>query len=60
MKPITKGITGGVVSEILIPNPEGLSSSVIYPEVIQHLELEYAAPYITLDDQDKVMTNLIR
>jgi hypothetical protein len=52
MKPITKGITGGVVSKILIPNPEGLSSSAIYPEVIQHLELENTAPYITIDDQD--------
>eukprot|EP00957_Ditylum_brightwellii_P086899 6613733-Ditylum_brightwellii.AAC.1 len=60
MKPITKGITGGVVNELLIPNPEILSSSAIYPEVLHLLNLEHTILYVTLDDQDKVMSKLIQ
>eukprot|EP00957_Ditylum_brightwellii_P127881 9752237-Ditylum_brightwellii.AAC.1 len=60
MTPIMKGITGGVVNELLIPNQERLSPPAVYPEVLTTLNFGHAHPYITLDDQDKVMSTLIR
>eukprot|EP00957_Ditylum_brightwellii_P072027 5474615-Ditylum_brightwellii.AAC.1 len=41
MKHITKGVTDGVVKELLI-------------KVMSHLDFEHATPYISLDDQDKI------
>eukprot|EP00957_Ditylum_brightwellii_P171742 13074405-Ditylum_brightwellii.AAC.1 len=32
MKPITKGVTGGVVRELLVPNPDALSCPATYDE----------------------------
>eukprot|EP00957_Ditylum_brightwellii_P092097 7012599-Ditylum_brightwellii.AAC.1 len=55
-----KGITGVVVNKLLIPNPETLSSSAIYPEVLHLLNFEHAIPYVTLDNQDEVMSKLIQ
>eukprot|EP00957_Ditylum_brightwellii_P050682 3842367-Ditylum_brightwellii.AAC.1 len=60
MKPITKGISGGVVDKLLVPNPEILSSSAIYSDVLATLDFVHAQPYITLDDQDEVMLTLIQ
>eukprot|EP00957_Ditylum_brightwellii_P201201 15324539-Ditylum_brightwellii.AAC.5 len=40
MKPITKGITGGVVSELLIPNPEALTSPAMYDDVLEALQCQ--------------------
>eukprot|EP00957_Ditylum_brightwellii_P142885 10887455-Ditylum_brightwellii.AAC.1 len=55
MKPITKGMTGGGVSEVHIPNPEPISSPAIYDTVINYLAFEHGEPYKGLDDQDEVM-----
>eukprot|EP00957_Ditylum_brightwellii_P099504 7579556-Ditylum_brightwellii.AAC.1 len=60
MKPITKGITGGVVNELLIPNPEKLSTPVMYPDVINCLDFEHATPFLVMDDQDEIMSTLIK
>eukprot|EP00957_Ditylum_brightwellii_P022060 1664097-Ditylum_brightwellii.AAC.1 len=60
MKPITKGITRGVVNKVLVPNPEQLLSPAVYLEVLATLDFGQTHPYITLDDQGKVMSTLIR
>eukprot|EP00957_Ditylum_brightwellii_P038387 2902009-Ditylum_brightwellii.AAC.1 len=38
MTPVTKGITGGVVSKLLVPNPELLSSPAMHDEVLDSLQ----------------------
>eukprot|EP00957_Ditylum_brightwellii_P035624 2700752-Ditylum_brightwellii.AAC.1 len=38
MKPITKGILGGVVNTLLVPNPVALSSPAIYNNVVDSLK----------------------
>eukprot|EP00957_Ditylum_brightwellii_P089222 6794607-Ditylum_brightwellii.AAC.1 len=53
MKSITKGITGGTISELLVPNPEALSSSAMYNDVLESLQFQHAQPFKALDDQDK-------
>eukprot|EP00957_Ditylum_brightwellii_P133682 10192337-Ditylum_brightwellii.AAC.1 len=60
MKPITKGMTGGVVSELIVPNPEALSSPAMYDEVLDTLQFQHAQPFKVLDDQDEVMSTLVR
>eukprot|EP00957_Ditylum_brightwellii_P052216 3959380-Ditylum_brightwellii.AAC.1 len=60
MKPITKGITGGVVNELIVPNPEIFMSPAMYTDVITMLKFEHAVPYLMLDDQDDVMLTLIK
>eukprot|EP00957_Ditylum_brightwellii_P016778 1262689-Ditylum_brightwellii.AAC.1 len=60
MKPITKGIMGGVVSEFLVPNPEALTSLAMYDEVLDTLQFQHAQPFKVLNDQDEVMSALIR
>eukprot|EP00957_Ditylum_brightwellii_P022825 1721899-Ditylum_brightwellii.AAC.1 len=60
MKPITKGIMGGTASELLVPNPEALSSSAMYNEVLESLQFQHAQPFKVLNDQDKVMLALVR
>eukprot|EP00957_Ditylum_brightwellii_P059336 4504509-Ditylum_brightwellii.AAC.1 len=37
MKPITKGFTGGVVSKLIVPNPEALTSPATYKEILDTL-----------------------
>eukprot|EP00957_Ditylum_brightwellii_P007561 572162-Ditylum_brightwellii.AAC.1 len=53
MKPITKGVIGGVVSKLLVPNPEVLSSPAMYDEMWDSLQLQHAQPFAVLDDQDE-------
>eukprot|EP00957_Ditylum_brightwellii_P173026 13173155-Ditylum_brightwellii.AAC.1 len=60
MKPITKGISGRVVNELLVPNPEIISSSAICLDVLGTLDFTHAQPYLTLDDQDEIISTLIR
>eukprot|EP00957_Ditylum_brightwellii_P086259 6564228-Ditylum_brightwellii.AAC.1 len=59
MKPITKGDTGGVVKELLDPNPESLSSPTMYCKVLNYLDFKHATLYVALDDQDEIMSRLI-
>eukprot|EP00957_Ditylum_brightwellii_P194822 14840588-Ditylum_brightwellii.AAC.1 len=58
MKPITKGVTGGVVSEIHVLNPTLISSLAVYDSAIHSLAFENAETYTVLDDQDTVMSRL--
>eukprot|EP00957_Ditylum_brightwellii_P005797 441966-Ditylum_brightwellii.AAC.1 len=60
IKPITKGITGIVISELQVPNPETLTSLAMYDEVFDTPQFQHARPFKVLDDQDKVMSTLIR
>eukprot|EP00957_Ditylum_brightwellii_P159212 12117916-Ditylum_brightwellii.AAC.1 len=60
MKPITKGITGGVVKELIVPNPEMVMTLAMYPEVITTMAFEHTVPYLIMDDQDDVMLTLIK
>eukprot|EP00957_Ditylum_brightwellii_P080042 6087273-Ditylum_brightwellii.AAC.1 len=60
MKPITKGMTGGVVSEVHIPNPRPIPCPAIYDTVINYLAFDHNEPYKVLDDQDEVMSTLIK
>eukprot|EP00957_Ditylum_brightwellii_P129317 9865187-Ditylum_brightwellii.AAC.2 len=53
MKPITKGIMVGVVSEFFMPNPEALISSAMYDEVLDSLKFQHEQPFKVLDDQDE-------
>eukprot|EP00957_Ditylum_brightwellii_P078315 5954794-Ditylum_brightwellii.AAC.1 len=53
MKPITKGITGGAVSKLLVSNPVALASSAMYNEVFESLQFQHAQPFKVLNDQDK-------
>eukprot|EP00957_Ditylum_brightwellii_P160923 12251830-Ditylum_brightwellii.AAC.1 len=53
MKPITKGISGEVVKELLIPNPDALSCPATYDEVLESLQFKHAQPLVVLDDQDE-------
>eukprot|EP00957_Ditylum_brightwellii_P022790 1718633-Ditylum_brightwellii.AAC.1 len=59
MKLITKGMTGDVVSELIVPNPEALSSPAMYDEVLDTLHFQHAQPFKVLDDQDEVMSALV-
>eukprot|EP00957_Ditylum_brightwellii_P109935 8385589-Ditylum_brightwellii.AAC.1 len=60
MKPITKGMTGGVVSKLIVPNPEVLISPAMYNEVLDTLHFQHVQPFEVLDDQDEVMLVLVR
>eukprot|EP00957_Ditylum_brightwellii_P161995 12333884-Ditylum_brightwellii.AAC.1 len=53
-KPITKGGTGGVVKERLVPNPESLSSPAMYSKVLNYLDFKHATPHVALDDQNEI------
>eukprot|EP00957_Ditylum_brightwellii_P044781 3397072-Ditylum_brightwellii.AAC.1 len=53
MKLITKGVTGGVVNKLLVPNPEGLSSPAMHDKGWDSLKFQHAQPFAVLDDQDK-------
>eukprot|EP00957_Ditylum_brightwellii_P040603 3073684-Ditylum_brightwellii.AAC.1 len=59
MKPITKGITDGSVSEIHVPNPLQISCSAMYDTIIDILRFHHAEPFIHINDPDKVMHHLI-
>eukprot|EP00957_Ditylum_brightwellii_P189869 14454745-Ditylum_brightwellii.AAC.1 len=59
MQPITKGITGSVVSELLVPNPEALTSPAMYGEALTSLNFEHVQPFKMLDDQDENMSTLV-
>eukprot|EP00957_Ditylum_brightwellii_P153213 11661213-Ditylum_brightwellii.AAC.1 len=60
MKPITKGISGRVVKELLVPNSDALSCPATYDEVLESLQFKHAQPLAVLDDQDEVMSALVR
>eukprot|EP00957_Ditylum_brightwellii_P031866 2416084-Ditylum_brightwellii.AAC.1 len=60
MKPITKGISGGVVKELLVPNPEALSCPAAYDEALESLQFKHAQPLVVLDDQDTVILTLVQ
>eukprot|EP00957_Ditylum_brightwellii_P193877 14764652-Ditylum_brightwellii.AAC.1 len=53
MKPITKGISGGVVKEPLLPNPDALSCPATYYEVLELLQFKHAQPLVVFDDQNE-------
>eukprot|EP00957_Ditylum_brightwellii_P192274 14636727-Ditylum_brightwellii.AAC.1 len=52
MKQITKGMTGSVVSELKVLNPEALTSPSMY--------YERAQPFKVLDHQDEGMSVLVQ
>eukprot|EP00957_Ditylum_brightwellii_P205899 15345912-Ditylum_brightwellii.AAC.1 len=60
MKYITKGITGGVVKELIVPNPEMITTPAMYQEVIVTMVFEHAEPFLIMDDQDNMMLTLIK
>eukprot|EP00957_Ditylum_brightwellii_P122222 9320574-Ditylum_brightwellii.AAC.1 len=60
MKSITKVILGGVVNTLLVSNPEALSSPAIYDIVVDSLKFQHAPPFTELDDQDEIMSALVR
>eukprot|EP00957_Ditylum_brightwellii_P184443 14048483-Ditylum_brightwellii.AAC.1 len=59
MKPITKGVTGEVVSKIHVLNPTSILSPAVYNSVIHSLAFEKLETYTVLDDQDMVMSRLV-
>eukprot|EP00957_Ditylum_brightwellii_P038442 2905972-Ditylum_brightwellii.AAC.3 len=49
MKPITKGITGGAVNTILVPNPERISCTGMYSNVNCSLKFKCAETFIPIN-----------
>eukprot|EP00957_Ditylum_brightwellii_P191485 14578418-Ditylum_brightwellii.AAC.1 len=60
MKPITKGILGGAVNTLLVPNPVALSSPAIYDNAVDSLKFQHTKPFIELNDQDEIMSALVK
>eukprot|EP00957_Ditylum_brightwellii_P063170 4795211-Ditylum_brightwellii.AAC.1 len=54
MKPITKGVTGGVVSKIHVLNPALISSPAVYDSVIHSLAFEKTETHTRLVSRNKL------
>eukprot|EP00957_Ditylum_brightwellii_P160351 12206557-Ditylum_brightwellii.AAC.1 len=60
MRAITKGITGGVVSKLLVPNTEAMTSPAMFDKVFATLGFAHTQSFNILDNQDKVLSTLVK